>query len=161
MPENPENGTIPINKGFHFITTCNIKKIEELSPALLNRFFVLSVDDQLIDLNDEGLENIIEIIMAKDIRNLSKKGEKEKEDKGKEKEDKEKDKEDKGKDKEDKGKDKEDKGKEKEDKKKTKRTKKKIKLIKKKKMVIIIIITITIMIKMIKKKRRKKTKRKG
>ena len=54
-------------KGFHFIATCNI---EELPPALVNRFFVLSVVDQLTDLNDEGLEQIIDIIMAKDIRNL-------------------------------------------------------------------------------------------
>ena len=45
LPENPEIGTIPINKGFHFIATCNIRKIDELSPTLLNRFFVLSVDD--------------------------------------------------------------------------------------------------------------------
>ena len=68
LPENPEIGTIPINKGFHFIVTCNIRKIEELSPALLNRFFVLSVDNQLNDLTDMG--KIIELIMAKDIRNF-------------------------------------------------------------------------------------------
>ena len=79
LPENPEIGTIPINKGFHFIATCNIRKIEELSPALLNRFFVLSVDDQLTNLNDEGLEQIIEIIMAKDIRNLEKEKQRENE----------------------------------------------------------------------------------
>ena len=68
LPENQEIGTIPINKGFHFIGTCNIRKIEELSPALLNRFFVLSVDNQLNDLTDMG--KIIELIMAKDIRNF-------------------------------------------------------------------------------------------
>ena len=90
LPENPEIGKIPINKGFHFIATCNIRKIEELSPALLNRFFVLSVDDQLTDLSDEGLEQIIEIIMAKDIRYLEKIKEKREEKEKKEKEEKEK-----------------------------------------------------------------------
>lgn len=43
LPENPEIGQIQINKGFHFMSTCLIRKIEELSPALLNRFFALCV----------------------------------------------------------------------------------------------------------------------
>ena len=63
LSENAENPKIKINKNFLFVSTCNIDKLRELSPALLNRFMVINVSDQLKDLNLDQISELIKIIL--------------------------------------------------------------------------------------------------
>ena len=63
LSENAENPDIKIHKNFLFISTCNIDKLRELSPALLNRFMVINVSDQLEGLSDEEIYRLIKIIL--------------------------------------------------------------------------------------------------
>jgi len=63
LSENAENPVIPINKNFLFVSTCNTDKLKELSPALLNRFMVINLSDQLVNLKNNDILELIKIIL--------------------------------------------------------------------------------------------------
>ena len=47
IPQNVEEPKIRIHKDFLFVATCALSQMEKLSPAFLNRFTVINLDDQL------------------------------------------------------------------------------------------------------------------
>jgi MoxR-like ATPase len=63
VPENPEELQIKIHKNFRMICTCNINKIKEMSPAFVNRFDVIVLENQLEDITDESLSELITYFM--------------------------------------------------------------------------------------------------
>ena len=66
LSENSENPKIQINKIFFFVGTCNIDKLKGLSPALLNRFMVINISDQLEDLKEDEIRKLIKVILEND-----------------------------------------------------------------------------------------------
>ena len=70
--QNTKESEIAIHKNFLFIATCPLSKINDLSPALLNRFTIINLEDQLENatIEEEAIKCIIEseniIIKKKD-----------------------------------------------------------------------------------------------
>jgi hypothetical protein len=64
IPENPKTKGkgIKINENFRLLCTCNIEKINSMSPAFVNRFDVIVLEEQLNGLSDEELTKLIQII---------------------------------------------------------------------------------------------------
>ena len=52
LPENTERLGIPIHKNFRMICTCNLNNLKDMSPAFVNRFDVVVLENQLENLND-------------------------------------------------------------------------------------------------------------
>jgi hypothetical protein len=59
LPENSDNPKIPIDEKFRIICTCNINNIKDMSPAFVNRFDVIVLENQLEKLNDSQLSELI------------------------------------------------------------------------------------------------------
>ena len=59
--ERPGNNTIPIKDGFKLIATSSISDINKLSPAILNRFSIVYVDNQLESLQKNEFERFIRV----------------------------------------------------------------------------------------------------
>ena len=59
IPENPKNNSIKINQNFRLICTCNINKVNKMSPAFINRFDVIVLEDQLEEIKDNDLLELI------------------------------------------------------------------------------------------------------
>ncbi|KAK8854131.1 hypothetical protein M9Y10_016685 [Tritrichomonas musculus] len=63
IPENPEGEPIEIDPEFRMLCTCRIDKINQMSPAFVNRFDVIVLEDQLEDITDDKLKELIELLM--------------------------------------------------------------------------------------------------
>ena len=63
VPENTEELQVKIHKNFRMICTCDINKIKEMSPAFVNRFDVIVLENQLEDITDENLAELIAYLM--------------------------------------------------------------------------------------------------
>ena len=63
IPENTKNKQIPISDNFHFIGTCDIKYLNQVSPAFLNRVTLINLDDQIKNLNYSQIIEFIKIII--------------------------------------------------------------------------------------------------
>ena len=63
IPENTEELQVKIHKNFRMICTCNINKIKEMSPAFVNRFDVIVLENQLENISDENLNELITYFM--------------------------------------------------------------------------------------------------
>ena len=63
LSENADNPIIQINKNFLFVATCNTDKLKDLSPALLNRFMIINISDQLQNLKEDDIKELIRIIL--------------------------------------------------------------------------------------------------
>ncbi|KAH0791477.1 hypothetical protein GPJ56_004588 [Histomonas meleagridis] len=63
IPENPQKNQIPIHKNFLLICTCNIDKLHLISPAFLNRFDVIVLENQLDSLNEKSMKELIQMLM--------------------------------------------------------------------------------------------------
>ena len=59
VPENSKNPYIDINDDFRIICTSNYTKLNEMSPAFLNRFEVIVLEDQLAGLDSEEFKKLI------------------------------------------------------------------------------------------------------
>ena len=59
IPENTERRKIPIHKDFRMICTCNINNIKDMSPAFVNRFDIIFLENQLESLNNNQLAELI------------------------------------------------------------------------------------------------------
>ena len=47
IPECPNNNEVKINKNFRLLCICNYNSISKMSPAFLNRFDIITLEDQL------------------------------------------------------------------------------------------------------------------
>ena len=73
IPENSKEPKIKIDKNFRLYATCDINYLSQISPALLNRFNVIVIDDQLEDTNLNDINKLVNIIMKKDLESYQKK----------------------------------------------------------------------------------------
>ena len=62
LPENPNENKIEINPNFRLICVCDYEKLKKMSPAFINRFDVIVLDD-IFDKNisDEELKKFVGI----------------------------------------------------------------------------------------------------
>ena len=70
VPENPnpdknEEVGIKINKSYRLVCTADIERLNKLSPAFINRFDVIVLEDQLkeINKNEEELKKLFEVLL--------------------------------------------------------------------------------------------------
>ena len=59
LPENTENQKIKIHPNFRMICTCNINNIKDMSPAFVNRFDIIVLENKLQKLNDEQYNELL------------------------------------------------------------------------------------------------------
>ena len=65
VPENTSNPEIKINRDFRIICTSNFDKINQISPAFVNRFEVIVLEDQLKGLKDSKIKSFIKLLCNK------------------------------------------------------------------------------------------------
>ena len=65
VPENTAQPEIRINKDFRIICTSNFKKINQISPAFVNRFEVICLENQLKGLVEPQIEQLIKFLCNK------------------------------------------------------------------------------------------------
>ena len=63
--ENTANPEININRDFRIICISNFEKINQISPAFVNRFEVIVLEDQLKGLGDSKIKKFIELLCNK------------------------------------------------------------------------------------------------
>ena len=63
IPQNTKEPKIEINEDFFFIGTCFLEDMDKLSPAFLNRFCVINLDDQLEGISEESEKSAINYII--------------------------------------------------------------------------------------------------
>ena len=72
IPENPLEGSIEIDNNFRIIGICDIQKITKMSPAFLNRFDIIVLEDQLEgiikgdNIDEEELKKLIRTLLEKE-----------------------------------------------------------------------------------------------
>ena len=64
IPQNIYEPKIKIHKDFLFVATCSIDQIDKLSPAFLNRFTVINLDDQLAEASEDQEKEAIKCLMG-------------------------------------------------------------------------------------------------
>ena len=65
VPEDSNEGEIKIDNKFRIICTSNIKTISQVSPAFVNRFEVIVLEDQINDLTESQLDKLITFLCKK------------------------------------------------------------------------------------------------
>ena len=71
VPENPLNSKIKIDEYFRIICTCNYNKLKEQSPAFLNRFDIICLENQITkDTSKENYEKLIANIFVSIEQNI-------------------------------------------------------------------------------------------
>ena len=65
VPENSKNPLIKICKDFRIICTSNFEKINQISPAFVNRFEVIVLEDQMKGIKENKMKNLIELLCNK------------------------------------------------------------------------------------------------
>ena len=63
IPENPNKSSIDIHKDFRIIGICDSQNITNMSPAFLNRFDIIILENQLTNLNENELKQLIKTIL--------------------------------------------------------------------------------------------------
>ena len=63
VPENPQKPEIIIHKNFRLVCTTDINKINQMSPAFVNRFDVIVLEDQIESLNEEDKKELIKFLL--------------------------------------------------------------------------------------------------
>ena len=79
VPENSKNPLIKICKDFRIICTSNFEKINQISPAFVNRFEVIVLEDQMKGIKLNKMKNLIELLCNKYQREYYKNNKKRKE----------------------------------------------------------------------------------
>ena len=65
LPENPNEKKILINENFRIICVCEYEKIKKMSPAFINRFDVIVLEDQIEkNISNENLKRLIGVILT-------------------------------------------------------------------------------------------------
>ena len=65
VPENTAEPEIKIHKDFRIICTSNFEKINQISPAFVNRFEVIVLEDQLMKLKESKVRELIKLLCNK------------------------------------------------------------------------------------------------
>ena len=73
IPQNVEEPRIRIHKDFLFVETCSLSQMEKLSPAFLNRFTVINLEDQLEGATEKKEKEAINYIIESENIELTKK----------------------------------------------------------------------------------------
>ena len=73
IPQNVEEPMIRIHKDFLFVATCALSQMEKLSPAFLNRFTVINLEDQLEGATEKKEKEAINYIIESENIELTKK----------------------------------------------------------------------------------------
>lgn len=63
VPENPQQDEIEINKNFRLICTCDITKVNQMSPAFVNRFDMIVLENQIEGLDEEKRKELIKFLL--------------------------------------------------------------------------------------------------
>ncbi|KAK8895427.1 hypothetical protein M9Y10_023891 [Tritrichomonas musculus] len=63
VPENPNEPEIMINPNFRLLCTCKVDKINQMSPAFINRFDVVVLENQLENIEEKELKELISMLM--------------------------------------------------------------------------------------------------
>ena len=72
IPENSANPRVPIKDSFRILATANIDKIGQMSPAFLNRFDIIVLENQISDSITRPLyHNLIKTVLSKHCSELS------------------------------------------------------------------------------------------
>ena len=61
--ENPKKKKIEIHENFRLIGTCEYKNINQMSPAFINRFDIIYLEDQLIEMEDSQIKEFISYLL--------------------------------------------------------------------------------------------------
>ena len=65
LPENTNEKKIQINENFRIICVCEYEKIKKMSPAFINRFDVIVLEDQIEkNISNENLKKLIGVILT-------------------------------------------------------------------------------------------------
>ena len=70
IPENPNKSKILINKTFRIICTCDYSQLNKMTPAFVNRFDVIVLENQFNETENE-IKNLISILYEKAIINTN------------------------------------------------------------------------------------------
>ena len=73
IPQNVEEPKIRILKDFLFVATCSLSQMEKLSPAFLNRFKVINLEEQLEGATEKEEKEAIKYIIESEKIELTKK----------------------------------------------------------------------------------------
>lgn len=69
IQENTKNNKIQISPYFHFIGTCDLKNLNQISPAFLNRISLINLDERIEDLsNNHQINDLIKKIISNEIK---------------------------------------------------------------------------------------------
>jgi len=63
IPENPNQSRIAIHSKFRLLCTCHIEKLNYMSPAFINRFDVIVLENQLENIRKEEMISLISLLM--------------------------------------------------------------------------------------------------
>jgi MoxR-like ATPase len=63
IPENPQKSEIIIHKNFRLVCTTDIHKINQMSPAFVNRFDVIVLEDQMESINEDEKKELIKFLL--------------------------------------------------------------------------------------------------
>ena len=72
IPENSSNPRVPIKESFRILATANIEKIAQMSPAFLNRFDIIVLENQIDEnIAENSFKDLLSIILDKYCKDLS------------------------------------------------------------------------------------------
>lgn len=63
-PENPQNKKIKINPKFRILATVDEDGINKMSPAFINRFMIVYLDDQIYNMNEDEIISLSKILLT-------------------------------------------------------------------------------------------------
>ena len=63
VSENPNNSEIDINKNFRLICTTEFNKINQMSPAFINRFDVIFLEDQMEAISENDKKELVKFLL--------------------------------------------------------------------------------------------------
>ena len=66
IPENPLEGSIVIHNNFRIIGICDLEKIIKMSPAFLNRFDIIVLENQLEGIKEGEFKALIKTLLEKE-----------------------------------------------------------------------------------------------
>ena len=87
VPENPKEPQVLIHPNFRLLCTAKINKINQMSPAFVNRFDIIVLEDQIENITEEEFSSLANLLMNQP--NIFPKGEGELEEEKEEKEEEE------------------------------------------------------------------------
>ena len=63
VPENPKKPQVLIHANFRLLCTAKINKINQMSPAFVNRFDIIVLEDQLENISEKEFSDLVKLLM--------------------------------------------------------------------------------------------------